>query len=128
VNTLRAGQPVRVPADQIGSPTYAPNLARAAVALEQSGAKGIYHLAGPERANRYEFARAAAAVFGLDAAPLQPVTTAELGQAAARPLNAGMVCDKAQAELSFPLIGYHHGLQLLRAELEPRRAVRSAAT
>ena len=118
VSTLREGKSLRVPADQIGSPTYAPNLARAAVALEQRGAVGVYHLAGPERANRYEFAREAAAVFGLDARPLQPVTTAELGQAAARPLNAGMVCDKAQAELPFPLVGYREGLRLLRAELE----------
>jgi dTDP-4-dehydrorhamnose reductase len=127
VQTLREGKTMRVPADQIGSPTYAPNLGRAAVALERRGATGVYHLAGPERASRYDFARAAAITFGLDPAGLRPVTTAELGQDAARPLNAGMVCAKAQAELSFPLVGYHEGLRLFREELEPRGAPRQAA-
>jgi len=116
-STLSEGRPLRVPVDQIGSPTYAPNLAEAAVALEQRGATGVYHVAGTERASRYEFAGAAAAVLGLDAALIQPVTTAELGQAAPRPLDAGMICDKAQAELRFPLIPYGAGLPLFGAEL-----------
>jgi dTDP-4-dehydrorhamnose reductase len=116
-SVLGEHKPLNVPTDQIGSPTYAPNLARAAVALERRGARGVYHVAGPQRVSRYEFAREAAAVFGLDASLIRPVTTPELGQAAPRPLDAGMICDKAQAELAFPLVAYGEGLRLLRAEL-----------
>ena len=116
-SVLGEGKTLTVPIDQVGSPTYGPNLAKAAVALERKGATGVYHVAGPQRISRYELAREAAVVFGLDPALVRPVTTAELKQPAARPLDAGMICDKAQAELSFPLISYGEGLQLMRAEL-----------
>ncbi len=111
---LERGEQVPVPADQIGNPTYAPNLARAAVALAQRGARGIYHVAGPERASRYRFAQEAARVFGLNPDLIRPVATAELHQSASRPLEAGMVVEKAQAELPFPLLGYPEGLRALR--------------
>lgn len=112
--TLDEGKELRVPADQIGSPTYAPNLARAAVALERKGATGVYHVAGPQRASRYDFAIEAARVFDLNGGLIRPVSTADLGAPAPRPLNAGMVCDKVRAELPFPLIGYPEGLRDFR--------------
>jgi dTDP-4-dehydrorhamnose reductase len=112
--TLRAGQRLRVPDDQIGSPTYAPNLARAAVALERAGCPGIYHVAGPQRVSRYELALAAAEIFGLDRRLIDPISTPELHQAARRPLDAGMISDKAAAKLPFPLLGYREGLRLFR--------------
>lgn len=118
-STLHDGQRLRVPEDQIGSPTYAPNLARAAVALERSGCTGVYHVAGPQRASRYEFALAAADVFGLDRRLIDPISTADLRQPARRPLDAGMVSDKAAAKLPFPLIGYKEGLRLFRDVMRP---------
>ncbi len=121
-HTLRDGNELRVPADQIGSPTYAPNLARAAVALEQKGARGVYHVVGPRRASRYEFALEAARAFELNGGLIRPVSTAELGQPAPRPLNGGMICDKALAELAFPLIDYRAGLRLFRDVLREEPA------
>jgi dTDP-4-dehydrorhamnose reductase len=120
IATLRDGKTLRAPADQIGSPTFAPNLARAAVALERRGATGVYHVAGPERASRHAFAVEAARVFGLDPSLVEPVSTEALAQPAARPLDAGMVCDKAQANLPFPLIGYREGLRLFSQAIEQR--------
>ena len=113
LSTLRAGQTLRVPVDQIGNPTYAPNLAQAVVELALADAKGVYHVVGPERVNRYEFACEAASVFGLDSRLIQPVATSQLGQTAPRPLNAGMVTDKATAKLTTPLIGYRDGLKAM---------------
>jgi dTDP-4-dehydrorhamnose reductase len=126
--TLRAGQRLRVPHDQIGSPTYAPNLARAAVALERADRSGIYHVAGPERASRYEFALAAAEIFGLDRHLIDPISTSELRQAARRPLDAGMISDKAAAQLQFPLVGYLEGLRLFRDVLGKQRSVEGSAS
>jgi dTDP-4-dehydrorhamnose reductase len=123
---LGEGKSLTVPVDQIGSPTYGPNLARAAVALQRRGATGVYHVAGPQRISRYEFAREAATVFGLDPSLIRSVTTAELQQPAARPLDAGMISDKAQAELSFPLISCGEGLRLMRAALAAADAGRTA--
>lgn len=116
LNTLKAGRILRVPVDQIGNPTYAPNLAQAVVELALSDANGVYHVVGPERVNRYEFACEAADIFGLDGSLIQAVATSELGQAAPRPLNAGMVVEKAVAKLTVPLVSYRNGLRAMASE------------
>lgn len=118
VQGLTEGETMHVPVDQLGNPTYAPNLARAAVALAQQGAAGIYHVVGPRRASRYEFALEAAHVFGLNPALIEPVTTEQLKQPARRPLNAGMVSERAQACIPFDLIDHVAGLRLFRQLIE----------
>jgi len=110
---LAGGQELHVPIDQIGSPTYAPNLARAVVALEQKEKCGLYNVVGPQRASRYEFALEAARAFGLDPDLIKPVNTQEMKQTAPRPLNAGLTPDKAQRELPFELVDYYAGLKHL---------------
>jgi len=116
VASLQERKRVRVPYDQIGSPTYAPNLAAAVVELATSGAAGLFHIAGPERVSRYEFARAAAEAFKLDPALIEPVSTPELAQPAPRPLQAGLRIEKAQALWSARLLGYREGLSRMVAE------------
>lgn len=114
--TLAAGETLRVPVDQVASATYAPSLAAAVVELALAGAQGIFHVAGPEAVGRYELAREAAAVFGLNASLIEPVPTSELGQPARRPLNAGLRVEKAAAMLSTELVGYREGLRAMAAE------------
>lgn len=116
LKTLKEGKTLRVPIDQVGSPTYAPNLAQAVVELVRSGVKGVYHIAGAERVSRYEFACEAARVFELNSSLIQAVQTCELNQPARRPLKAGMIVEKAAALLEFPLLGYRDGLQVMLAE------------
>ncbi len=116
VAALLEGRRVRVPHDQVGSPTYAPNLAAAVVELAASGATGVFHIGGPDRVSRYDLARAAAAAFALDDALIEPVSTSELAQPARRPLQAGLRSDKARALLSTPLLGYREGLARMAAE------------
>lgn len=109
----RTGGHWRVPTDQVGSPTYAPNLAHAVVELARRGVEGVFHVAGSRAASRYEFAREAADVFGLETVELEPVATADLLQAAPRPLSAALHVDKAQAILDTPLLPYHLGLRAM---------------
>ncbi|OLP18621.1 hypothetical protein BST81_10065 [Leptolyngbya sp. 'hensonii'] len=118
ITNLRAGQTARVPIDQIGSPTYAPNLAAAVTELVLTGETGVYHVSGDTCASRYDFACEAARVFGLDPGQIQGVSTAELGQAAKRPLRGGLVVDKAAAAVHVSLLGYPAGLREMRAEKE----------
>jgi dTDP-4-dehydrorhamnose reductase len=75
---------VRVVSDQVGSPTYAPHLARALARLLGTGAFGTYHLAGAGAASWYELTRALYARRGI-ATPVVPVTTAEFPRPAPRP-------------------------------------------
>ncbi len=97
---LRAGKSIRVPSDQVSTPTYNSDLARATVLLAQSGATGIYHVCGPQRMDRLEFARRVAAFLGLDQSLLVATPTSALGQKAPRPLSAGLSIDKLR--LQFP--------------------------
>ena len=92
VRNLGGGRVLRVPKDQISTPTYNRDLAATCVGLVGAGARGVLHVCGPEVMNRLEFARQVAQLFGLDSSLLRGVSTAELGQVAPRPLSAGLDC------------------------------------
>jgi dTDP-4-dehydrorhamnose reductase len=94
MRNLAAGTKMRVPEDQISTPTYNRDLIRAAMGLVDAGASGVFHVAGPERMGRLRFAQQIAARLHLDASLLEGVSTAALGQPAARPLDAGLATEK----------------------------------
>ena len=97
--TLRQGRPLTCPDDQVSSPSYGPDVAQAAVELAETAAGGLIHVAGPEWLDRYRFAVALAEGFGLDPRLLEARPTAELGQAAPRPLSAGLRTERLDASL-----------------------------
>ena len=113
---LKNGSTVKVPADQIGSPTYADNMTDIVLELVRIGARGTFHVCGDALMDRYAFACLAADTFDLDKSLLLPVTTAELGQRARRPLKAGMRIDKVRSLISTPIIGPEKGLLLMKQE------------
>jgi dTDP-4-dehydrorhamnose reductase len=119
LDRLAAGEPTRVVADQVGSPTLADNLAEMVLALAERPAQGVYHTVGASRLGRYEFARLVAQVFGLDPGLIQPISTAELRQPAPRPLDAGLCTDRLRREIpTVPLLTAEAALERLRAQLE----------
>lgn len=58
--------------DEIGSPTYAPDVAHAVARLAQTGALGIYHLTNSGTCSRYEWARAILEMAGLQHVAVHP--------------------------------------------------------
>jgi dTDP-4-dehydrorhamnose reductase len=112
----RAGREVDVPADQTGTPTYAPSLADATLELMLAGVRGVINLAGSELVARDELAREIARTFGADPELVRAVPTAELAQAAPRPLRAGLRTELAAQHLGRALPGYVEGLQRMRAD------------
>ncbi len=84
------GTPLICPDDQISTPSYGPDVARAAVVLAELGRTGTYHVAGRELLSRLDFGRALAAGLGLNAQEVVGKPTAELGQVAPRPLKSGL--------------------------------------
>ena len=114
---LRAGERMRVPADQVTTPTYNVDLAAATVELVERGASGVFHIAGDTVIDRYAFARHACEVFGLDAGLIEPVTTAALAQRAARPLRAGLRIGRVRARITTPLRGPADALPAMREAL-----------
>ncbi len=100
VRTLRDGRPLPCPSDQVSSPSYGPDVARAVVTLAERRESGIWHVAGPETIDRVRFARALAGAFGLDEGLIVGKPTTELGQGAARPLNGGLATSRLDAAFS----------------------------
>ncbi|HXJ81990.1 MAG TPA: dTDP-4-dehydrorhamnose reductase [Candidatus Methylomirabilis sp.] len=118
MRNCRNGQPMRIPQDQISSPTYNADLAQATVELCERDLHGVYHLVGDGVLDRFAFARLACDVFDLDPAGLVPVSTATLGQKAPRPLKGGLIIAKARGVLVTQLRSPEAGLRAMRAALE----------
>lgn len=75
VHVAKAGKPLRVIDDQIGSPTYTLDLAAATLELIDRDARGVYHLSNAGETNWLDFARAIFEEWGLSP-DLQPTTSA----------------------------------------------------
>ena len=97
---LQSGQAMRVPSDQIGNPTLASYLAEASVRLVQQSETGIFNIVGKDRISRSDLAEALAKAMALDPKLIVPTPTADLGQIALRPLNAGLVTAKLERTLA----------------------------
>jgi dTDP-4-dehydrorhamnose reductase len=82
----RRGEQLRVVADQKVNPTYAADLAPAAMELADSGLEGIVHVVAAGCAGWDEFARAALADCGVTA-EVESTFSADLALPAGRPLN-----------------------------------------
>jgi len=120
--TLRRGERIRVPTDQVGNPTYAPDLAQAVIALAERGVTGLVHAVGSERTSRYDFAPAVARALRLNEELVAGVSTPSLGQPAARPLQAGLVCERLERHLGNGLPGYTECLPILADALAQEAA------
>ncbi len=104
--SLGAGQRLVCPGDQVSSPSYGPDVARAVVLLAEARQSGLIHVAGSEIIDRMSFARAIATALGLDRSLIDSRPTASLGQDALRPLCGGLLTprlDRWQAGLMRPI-------------------------
>ncbi len=106
--------PIRVAIDQFSNPTYSGDIALATALLIERGRTGLYHVGGADYCNRYDFALAIARVFDLRPDLITPVQTEQLNQNAPRPLRAGLVPLKAEAELGIRFSSIAEGLALYR--------------
>jgi len=65
---------LKVVADEVGNPTYAPDLAAAIAALVETKAYGVYHLVNAGHTSRYNFVREVLRIGGRDHIPVEPIT------------------------------------------------------
>lgn len=114
----RGGHKMRVPNDQISSPTYAPDLATAILGLVELDATGIINVAGPDVVSRYEFAVRAVHALGLPDSLLEPMPTTALGQAAQRPLRAGLRIERVRSLLGSRVRGVEQGVRAFAQAVE----------
>lgn len=90
------GNPVRVVADQVTSPTNTAEIADALLPLVRDGMCGVVHLAAGEGCSWYEFAKAIFALAGVTP-DLQPVTTEEFAAPLERPMYSVLGTSRAPA-------------------------------
>jgi dTDP-4-dehydrorhamnose reductase len=107
---LQASEKVTIVTDQVGNTTLADELAEGCWRICQENFTGIVNVAGREIVDRFTFAKQIAAVFDLDPSLIVPITTKELHQPAPRPLNSGLLVDKAVNELGMDLSDVNGGL------------------
>lgn len=96
-----AGERLRVVSDQTVNPTYAADLARAAIALASSDLDGVVHVVGGGCSAWDELARVTLAAFGVTAA-IEPVPTSELAAPAPRPRNGCLASTRTQLLRPWP--------------------------
>jgi len=117
VDSLRKGEAIRCADDQISTPTFVGDLAHGIIRIAELGKTGLYHIAGSERTSRFDFARKIAEAFNLEGSGISPVSTSELYQTAARPLDTTLVTLKAETELGLKTSDITQGITLLKREL-----------
>lgn len=108
---------VSVVDDQIGAPTYAPDLAAAVCALIRTNNYGVYHATGSGETSWYGFARAIMAQSGRRCRVL-PVSTADYHAPAKRPLNSRLDGSSLALAGIPPLPDWQSGLTRCLAALD----------
>ncbi len=117
----RAGEPLRVVDDQVGSPTYTYDLAEALLDLVDHQATGLFHVTNSGSANWYEFAKAVLKEFGV-MANLTAITTEEFRKArpkqARRPGYSVLDGSSFAAATGRPMRPWPEALAAFRAAVE----------
>ena len=117
----RDGQALRVVADQVFSPTYAPDLAAALVGLVDRGARGLMHVTNCGSCSWHELATAALEMAGVRAT-VEAIGSRELGAPARRPPYSVLSNERARAAGLSPLRPWRDALaEFLRGNGSPGR-------
>ena len=103
VRQLIAGKEVRIVEDQVATPTLADDLAGALLALARSRVRGLFHAAGTTRISRYDFCLKVAGRLDLPTGLIQPVSTSDLHQVAARPKDSSLRSDRLRQTVGYAM-------------------------
>ena len=113
------GRPLRVVDDEVGSPTFTPDLAAMIRRLVTERRPGLHHVTNQGTTSRYALAVESLRLAGFDAGIVEPITASELDppRPATRPKQS--VLDNAALRLAgMPLLAdYHEPLERLVKEL-----------
>ena len=118
LRNARGKRELRVVDDQVGSPTYAPDLAEGLWRLIVAGARGTYHMTNAGIVSRYEFAREILALAGMTEVRVIPIKSVELDQPARRPAFSALTSVRLAAIGVEPLRHYREALAECIAEIK----------
>lgn len=115
LDRLEKGEPTSLVTDVHENPLFNLQCGRALWAVLDKRPEGIFHLAGGERVDRYQFGVAVAEAFGLDSSLLKPVTSGAFPGIARRPPDTTFVVDRMSRELGVNAMTLREGLAAMRA-------------
>lgn len=118
INELGNGNRLNIVNDEYNSPTYAKNASEAMLKIFSKNKEGIFHIAGDERINRFEFAKNIAQVFELDETLINPIKSSQLIRKAKRPLDSSLSVKKAKNSLDIKLLNTIEGLREMKKVME----------
>ena len=117
----RQGAALNVVNDQVGCPTYTPDLAEATLDLLDRGQTGIWHVSNAGSTNWFEFARAALSEFGVPA-EVAPISTVDWVKArprqAVRPAYSVLDVEPFARVAGRPMRPWREGLRDFRQAVE----------
>ncbi len=97
--------------DQIGSPTYTVDLAKAISALIQFDASGIFHVANSDLCTWCTFGQAILKLSGMDKGRVIPISSKEIGRPAIRPSYSVLNCQKLKKKTGLTLRPWSEALK-----------------
>ena len=114
IKELREENQIKIITDQWVSPTLNVDLAEQILALIEKDEKGIFHTAGGERINRYDFVVEMARIFDFNEKLIIPATSKEMNWIAKRPMDSSLNVSKI-SKIKKPYM-VEESLRLLKKE------------
>lgn len=115
IDKLEKKEKVNMVDDVYENPLFNRHCAGIIWSLVDSGKDGLYHVAGKDVVNRFEFANLIAEVFCLDKALIKAVSSGFFTSLAPRPSNTSYVTAKVEKELNIKLPGLKESLSLMKS-------------
>ncbi len=116
IRSMQSGKKVYATDDLYSTPTYSGLLSDIIIKLIEKNANGIYHGAGAEFINRYDYVNKIADIFELNKALIQRVKLKDLKLKAKRPKKGGLKIDKIRKVIDIDLCDLDYYLKLLKTE------------
>lgn len=117
IHNMQNNKKVYAADDLYSTPTYSGLLSDSLIKLIEKKSEGIYHEAGAEFLNRYDYVNKIADVFELDKALIQRVKLKDLKLKAKRPKKCGLKIDKVCKTLKIAPKNCEYYLKLLKREI-----------
>jgi dTDP-4-dehydrorhamnose reductase len=115
IDRLSRGEKIHLVTDVYENPLWSYHCAEAIWRLIRLGKTGIWHIAGKDVVNRYEFGKLVVQTFGLDLSLLHPVNSSFFPTIAPRPRNTSFLVERMRTELGMEPLSVLEGLEHMRA-------------
>lgn len=115
---LLRGETVHLVDDVSENPLFNLQCGRALWAIAKKKPTGVFHLAGKDRVNRFQFGLKIAKAFGLDAKLIKRVKSSFFNGIAPRPADTTLSTKRMERELEVEPLGLDEGLCAMRASMK----------